>query len=302
MRPIVFGLLWLVATAAWAQAADDALALELVVHCGESAPGDSIGVEALEQACPGLTRALDHLGYLALLPQELRDELENDDLLELADIEQRYSAAPDRQVLDPAALTPILATLQPPQSEQPLSLFERFKHWLRNAFDRQQADSESWLSRWLQGARVPDAVSRALIYGSIVLILALALAVVINELRAAGVFRRNAKRAHSAKSTAATTNAAALAMLGGEGRAPALLRMLVHTLVHSGRLRTERSLTHRELCTQAMFDDDTQRARFRQVALLAERSVYAGAHVSDAEIESAAQTAQALNAQLGGAP
>ena len=302
MRPIVAALLLVIASAAWSQTADRGAALALSARCGESAPADTVGMEAPEQACPGITQALDHLGYLALLPQELRDELDGADLLDLLDIEHRYSVAPDSHALDPATLAPILASLQPPQSEQPLSLFERFKRWLRDSFDRQQADSESWLSRWLQGTRVPDAVSRALIYASIVLVLVLALAVVINELRAAGVFRRRAKPAlTSAVSGTASTNAAALEMLRGEGRAPALLRMLVRTLVHSGRLRAERSLTHRELCEQAAFDDDRQRERFRYVALLAERTLYAGAEATPEEIEAAAEAARALNAQLSGA-
>jgi hypothetical protein len=84
-------------------------------------------------------------------------------------------------------------------------------------------------------------------------------------------------------------------------QASMLLRMLVQTLVRSGRLRTERSLTYRELCDRATFDDAGQRESFGRVAALAERTLYGGAEVSAAEIEPVAAAAHALDAQLRGA-
>jgi hypothetical protein len=78
--------------------------------------------------------------------------------------------------------------------------------------------------------------------------------------------------------------------------------MLVTTLVKSGRLSTQRSLTHRELCVRARFDDARQRESFQRVAALAERTVYGGSAVSTEEIEPIAAAARDLDAQLRGAP
>ena len=82
-----------------------------------------------------------------------------------------------------------------------------------------------------------------------------------------------------------TTRPADLDALPVDRKASMLLRMLVTTLVQSGRLRTERSLTHRELCARAAFDDAQQRESFQRVAALAERTVYGVGEVSAAEVE-----------------
>jgi hypothetical protein len=81
-----------------------------------------------------------------------------------------------------------------------------------------------------------------------------------------------------------------------------LLRMLVATLIRSGRLRTERSLTHRELCARARFDDARQRESFQRVAALAERTVYGSSAVPAEEVEPIVAAARDLDAQLRGAP
>jgi hypothetical protein len=77
--------------------------------------------------------------------------------------------------------------------------------------------------------------------------------------------------------------------------------MLVTTLVQSGRLRTERSLTHRELSARARFDDDHQRESFQRVAALAERTVYGSGDVPAEEVEPIVAAARELDAQLRGA-
>jgi hypothetical protein len=79
------------------------------------------------------------------------------------------------------------------------------------------------------------------------------------------------------------------------------LRMLVTTLVQSGRLRAERSLTHRELSARARFDDAQQRESFQRVAALAERTVYGSVAVPAEEIEPIVAAARELDAQLRGA-
>jgi hypothetical protein len=79
-----------------------------------------------------------------------------------------------------------------------------------------------------------------------------------------------------------------------------LLQMLVATLVKTGRLQAERSLTHRELTARARFDDSSQRESFGRVAQLAERVVYGGDE-SPAELDEVVQAGGALHAKLSGA-
>ena len=113
-----------------------------------------------------------------------------------------------------------------------------------------------------------------------ILVVLLALAVIVNEVRVARKGRR--KRGRTQVSAATGASGAALGRsldldaAARSERPSILLQMLVATLVKAGRLQAERSLTHRELTARAKFDDSSQRESFRRVAQLAERIVYGG--------------------------
>jgi hypothetical protein len=294
-------LLLTIASAASPQAADVADApIDRAVRCGHDAPADAIGLTALEAACPGLTEALDRSGYLAYLSAPLREQLRADQLTDLQPLDARYDTPAELGTLHTDSLDSILASLREAEQDRPLTLFERLKQSLRRLLERRSNDSGNWLSEWLRDVTIPDAVSQGIVYGAIVLVILLALAVVLNELRAAGVFRRDARNRNRAEDDRVRAGAAQRMMesLQGEGEAPALLRLLVGTLVVRGRLRGERALTHRELCTHARFDDEAQRATFSRIALLAEQTVYACTPGPPDELRSAAAAARALNERL----
>jgi hypothetical protein len=77
-----------------------------------------------------------------------------------------------------------------------------------------------------------------------------------------------------------------------------LLRVLVNTLVSTGRLRAEKSLTHRELGMRAAFDAVDQRQSFNRVAALGERVLYGNRNVPPEEIDAVIETGRALDRQL----
>jgi hypothetical protein len=162
------------------------------------------------------------------------------------------------------------------------------------------------LSRWLDRAKVTETIATTLLFVALALILALTVLVIVNELRAAGVFRKRlvVEIDNGTANTAALADEATVDVdsLPPDRKASMLLRMLVTTLVQSGRLRTERSLTHRELCARANFDDAGQRESFKRVAALAERTVYGSSEVAASEVEPIVSAARALDAQLRGAP
>jgi hypothetical protein len=145
---------------------------------------------------------------------------------------------------------------------------------------------------------------RTILLVALALLLVMVIVVVYNELRAAGLLRQRPvvqDDAVSAAATAASGDAAQLDALSADRKASMLLRMLVATLVRSGRLRTERGLTYRELSARANFDDAQQRESFRRVAAMAERTVYGGREITAEEVEPVAAVARALDAQLRGA-
>ena len=311
MRLVALLVLLAVAPVAWCQAAAahdaERSALDVIGDCSDSADEESVGLTALEEECPGLTRALEQSGYLPLLSTSLREQLDAYDLSDLLAIDDWYAES-DSAVgaPDTAALGPILESLRAQQPERPLTWFERFKRWLRSMADEQERDSDNWLSRWLEKRQVTEVVASTIVFVVLALILVLTILVIVSELRAAGVFgKRPAAEDGSIATgaTAATRDAAVdIDSLPPDRKASIMLRMLVTTLVQSGRLRTERSLTHRELIARAKFDDAEQRESFKRVAALAERTVYGSAEVAASEVEPIVTAARALDAQLRGAP
>ena len=310
MRSIALLVLLAAAPAAWSQAAghdqERSAPLDIIGDCSDSADEEAVGLTALEEECPGLTRALEQSGYLPLLSTSLRDELDVYDLSDVLTVDDWYAEDSSAPNPDVAALGPILDSLRAQQPERPLTWFERFKRWLRSIAERQERDSDNWLSRWLDKTRVTEAVATTLLFIALGLILAVTVLVIVNELRAAGVFRKRLAIEDESTASGMTTPAddatVDLDTLPADRKVSMLLRMLVKTLVQSGRLRTERSLTHRELCARANFDDAGQRESFQRVAALAERTVYGSSEVAASEVEPIVTAARKLDAQLRGAP
>ena len=304
MRSIVLLLLLAIAPAAWCQTAGDAArsAVDLIDDCSDSATEDTIGLTDLESACPGLTSALEDSGYLPLLSTSERAALDVFDLSDLLLVDDWYQQQEARDV-DVGTLGPILDSLRAEEPERAPGLLDRLQRWLRSLFGRQQTDPDNWLSRWLDELDVSDTVVRAILLVAIAVLLVMAIGVIYNELRAAGLLRRRPVVQDDAvnAATSASADATELGALSAERKASMLLRMLVATLVRSGRLRTERGLTYRELSARATFDDAQQRESFRRVASLAERTVYGGREIAAEEVEPVVELARALDAQLRGA-
>jgi len=304
VRCIVLLVLLSIAPAVWSQTAGQD-ASKIVEHCSDEASDETYGLTDLDKECPGLTDALEDLGYLQLLSSGTRDALHAYDLPDLLRIDDWYDDEQARD-LDVTTLAPILTSLRAEKPEHALTWFERLKRWLRSLLERQQDTRDRRLPQWLDDLDL-STILRALLLGSIVLIVVLAVVVIYNELRVSGILRKR-RVVHDAAIDAAAHDALTsggledLDNLSPARKAPMLLRMLVATLIKSGRLRTERSLTYRELCTRATFDDTQQRESFRRVAALAERVVYGSGEVSAEEVEPVVAAARALDGQLSGAP
>lgn len=279
---------------------------DLIASCVEKANGDEVGIAALEETCPGIGQALTQSGYDAFISDSDSERLTSYGLADLLEIADRYRALPDDGAAktDVTRLAHILDTIDEERRvDRPLTLGERFERWLNGLLQRVRQDEESWLSRWLRDFDVPQRITRSIVYGAIVLIILAAAAVIVNELRAAGIFRRDARRRATALAAAASVDASG-ATLASLDRVPAadrpalLLRMLVNTLVHSGRLRTEKSLTHSELGSRAVFDAAAQRQSFNRVASLSERILYGNRTISSAEIDDVVAEGRMLDQQL----
>jgi hypothetical protein len=301
VRSIVFVLWLLAAPAVFAQ--EDRSARQVLDECIEATAPDVIGLSALEEKCPGLEQALTDLGLAAFIADWQRDSIGVYGLMSLRSVADRYSEPPAAREVQVESLQPILDQLKEPvQAEQAPTWLERFRRWLRNLMGKKDADTDSWLSRWLDGYTLSETAQKILVYGSLILVVLLAVAVIVNEVRVARKHRRKKDRMEASGVAGVTALAARSLDLDAAARSERpsiLLQMLVATLVKSGRLQAERSLTHRELTVRARFDDASQRESFRRVAQLAERIVYGGDE-APAELDDVVQAGRALHSQLSG--
>lgn len=305
MRSTVLVLMLLAAPTAFAQS--EGPARQVLEACVEAIEPDVIGLEDIEATCPDLRVALEQLGLTDLVSENQLSLLSRDGLHSLLKLVVRYEQAPERETISVDTLAPVLDSLRkPPVPEQSLSWYERLKRWLRDIFEQQESQSgkqDSWLSRWLDEHELPKTVRQVLLYGAVALVVLLALGIVINEVRTAarGRRRRSAATAGDEADALGTMRTAELEPKVSGEQPSALLRLLIATLVKTGRLQGAQSLTHRELTKRARFDDSSQRESFQKIAQLAEHEVFSGQDVASDELGAALQAGRNLDAQLNGA-
>lgn len=285
--------------AAFAQS--EGSARRVLDDCVDTLDDDVTGLEAIEQTCPGIRVALEQLGLTDLVADNQLAVIGLDELAGIQALVQRYENEPGRAAIDVDTLAPVLESLrEPPVAQQSLSWFERFKRWLREIFQRrqEQGSEDSWLSRWLDEHSLPERVRWGVIYVSIALVILLALGIIINEVRTAA---RGHRRKSAAKAGAVDLRGmagTAALDLDAAGKGSALLRILIATLVKTGRLTGAHSLTHGELTKRARFDDASQRESFQKVAQLAEREVFGGQAIASSESNEVLDVGRTLDAQL----
>jgi hypothetical protein len=254
--------------------------LDVVRDCAQRISPAISGVKDIDAACPQLQDALRSLGLTPTLYDGWRERLNRDALKDLADLTQGYGGSKPEKSPDVAALPGILEALAREQTPLAISWWDAFKAWFA-----QHSGALTWLDRWLDRIGESTTLFHATAYSLVALVLAAALAVIVNEVRANGAGRRERIRAAARESDLA---------MGGEDSpvlepAPladklmALLRDLVGRLMQTRRLDKERSLTHRELVARSAFDDESQRAVFAAVAGTAESIVY-GQHGATPEM------------------
>lgn len=293
------------AGAAPPDAAQIATAQAIVARCGE-ADSEAVGLTELQEACPGLEHALVELGYAPFISEQQAEELTVHSLVDLQELTRRYREPLRVEIVpDVARLAPVLDSLQQQQRAQaPQGWFARFKQWLRDLFERQatRKSGDTWFRRWWSEHSLSERWVNIITYGLIGMVLLLAVTVIVNEIRAGwikGSVRRRAQLADAVVFPGmARPTLADLDAVVPELRPALMLKMLVNTLVDAGRLRADRSLTHRELSARANFDNSDQRDGFRRIAGLGERLLYGATPASVEEIDAAVARGRMLRTEL----
>lgn len=299
-------LLLLVAPALHAAEADPLAAIDACV--ARLDPQIDVGYERISARCPDLTRTLEQSGWAAWLPREWKDsrnDLSAGSLAELRTVVARELATPAAQRTPRISrLNPVLTDLGAKGQERS-GAWARFKKWLRAIFEKGgQRTEDSWLHRMVLRVGVSDAVIELITYIAMGAVVALAALIVMNELRAAGVFARTRRRrpgegkevgasAEGLKPTWSDVERASLAE-----RPRLLLELVAATLTDLRLLPPASALTVRELTRVVALREDSDRSRLAELALTAERARYADGGIAPSALESAVERGRELLTRL----
>jgi hypothetical protein len=278
--------------------------LDTVRDCATTASPSLYGLKDLGAVCPDLQAALGTLGLDKMLYEGWQDKLNVHALHDVIDLSERYSSHPLPGPPDISAVPGILQTLKDEQAPPVVSWWRAFKNWIKQWLEHSDSALAKWLKHLFENildtTNVSPAFLQAFVYIVTILTALTAIVVIVRELKAAGMggrFRRIRSALNSAQNSfkPAPTDEEACA---DETTPAGLLRALVKRLLQTGRLSTERSLTHRELIVQTYFDSDVQKSVFANVARTAETILYGSKPAAPEVLETVTRQGRELLLQL----
>jgi hypothetical protein len=276
--------------------------LDTLRECAASAAPGVSGLKDLGAACPKLSDALGDLGLDALLYEGWQRDLNVHALQDAIELSERYATSNWQPAPNTAELPAILQSLQDQQAPRAMSWWHSLKNWLQEWLAHSDSAVANWLKglldRWLGGAEISTGFLQIFIYVVAALTVVAAIVVIVGELRAAGVGRRFRKSQPPAKARGPLNNPIEAMETAAQTGPAELLRMLIRRLLQTGRLRAERSLTHRELIARSAFDSDSQRSAFAAVAETAEAILYGSVSASPERVAQVTRQGQDLLTQL----
>jgi len=282
---------------------DDALAvIDACVHRLD--PAVDVGYARVAERCPELAHALAASAYAPWLPPDWMkpdNDLSVGGLVELRRLLTRPDLAPTVRAPQVAHLTSVLAGLQRTDTAQ-RSWWGRCKQWLREVFTPQPGDTEQgWLGRLLGEFDVSQNVVRMIVWVTLLLAVLLAGAVVVNELRIAGLWRSGQRRSHrDPQGDLPDGSAPGLEDVerGSPDEQPhRLLQLIVRRLIEQKRLPPARALTLHELQRAARLPERLDRERLAALADACERARFAE-HVAAPTLAAASMHGRELLASL----
>ena len=246
----------------------------------------------LETLCPDLATALaDHplAPALARPPGERAPA----DATRIDDFQAWYDAAVPGRRPDLESLPDVLAQMREPAPRR-LSLREQFWRWLTHKLGLDEFE----MPEWTRELSIPPRVVDAVFYSVIALLLILAVAVIVNELRQRRGDRgdrRVARWSHDAGAAAPPPTLAELEAAPLSQQPRLLLAIAINALSSRGVIDYRGSMTHRQLVTTAQGLPDGQGLVLLSKA--AERCAYGGWEPSAGDMDTLRSAGRAL---LGG--
>ena len=189
-------------------------------------------------------------------------------------------------------------------------LWQRFLRWLEEYTRSGEAPELKRLLSWLEDLDPPSWLAEVLLKGSIVLIVLLALIVVGNELRLAGIMGRLRKRHRPeapvggpvATPTQEATSLDDLAALPSRQLAAAILGIVTRTFADRGWLASTSSFTNGELVRQIGRRQSALSDPFAGLVGAVEQVIYGDRDADDEARQRLLASARALLARAGAEP
>jgi hypothetical protein len=275
-----------------AQAIDECLA--------QLDPGADIGYARVVVRCPDLPGALAQSPAAAWLPADWNrpdNQLSAAGLAELRGLLTQPQVRAQRPAPRVEAVAALLATLV--QSERSnSSWWDRSRQWLRRMLAARPAQDENWLARLLVKA-FSSSAAEAITWMALALVVALALGIIVNELRLAGIIG-GAADSHRRRAERVSAGPAGLDQIARATPAEQprmLLEFIARRLAEQQRLPPARALTTRELTQRARLPEG-ERASLAELAAVCERVRFSGREVPGASLADAVAHGKSLLAAL----
>ncbi len=263
-----------------------------------------VGYARIAARCPELTAALAHEPWSPWLPADWNqpgNQLSAEGLKELRTLLAR-TLKPSAPLHAPQAANAAAVVARISQADNPRAgWWERFKAWLRaltTGGDRDSAEPAGWLGALDFSGRAAEVVAGL----ALALVVLIALAILVNELRVAGVLRARATAARSRpRSRGASEGAGTLTEVERHGlrEQPALLlELIAERLTEQGRLPPARALTTQELLHGARLADESERTSLSELAEACEQLRYSTREIAGTRLASAIAAGRIVLARL----
>jgi hypothetical protein len=272
-------------------------------------PELDIGYDRIAVRCPEAVKQLDHGAWTPWLPRgwkEPGNDLSAGGLKEFRELVDRESAAgASPRAPDIRHLKSVLSGLVSTNSE---GWWSRLNSWLRSILEtREQPTDESWFTRMVSHVGFSQSLRQLIAYAAVIAVVLLAVVIVINEVRAAGLLPRRgdlARRRHGPRDTRTPYRAwSDIEQAALPDKPRLLLELILRRLSDRGHLPPAGALTVRELTSAAQLPEPDDRARLSQLALAAERVRYSARDLESAALdESVARGRELLDRLDAGTP